>query len=49
MDVLEQIIFFDSFFRDVGEFDVSVFRAGETSLEIFLLCKSWKIEHQDEI
>ena len=34
MDVLEQIIFLDKFFWDVGDFDVSVFRAGCMGLEV---------------
>ena len=36
MEVPEQIIFLDKFFRDVREFDASVFRMGEMGLEVFL-------------
>ena len=34
MDVLDQNIFFDEFFRDVREFDTSAFGLGEMGLEV---------------
>ena len=34
MDSIKQIIFLDKFFWDVGDFDVSVFRAGCMGLEV---------------
>ena len=37
MDILEHIIFFYKFFRDVGEFDTSIFRAGDMALEVIVL------------
>ena len=35
MDVPEQIIFLDKFFRDIGEFDAIIFGVGEIGLELF--------------
>ena len=34
MDALEQIKFFDKFFKDVGEFDVNLLRARDMGLEV---------------
>ena len=36
MDVLEQIIFLNKFFRNVGDFDARVFKVGGMSLEVKL-------------
>ena len=44
MEVPKQIIFLDKFFRDVREFDASVFRMGEMGLEVFF--KMLKLENR---
>ena len=47
MDLIEKIIFLNKLFRNVGEFDARVFRAGEMGFEaIFFNFKAFKLSSE---